>query len=97
MTTIAGGVNGHVDVRYRTRGIAWTGQWARAGCGRAWRGFDQALNRAVAIKEMLLPQGLRKASATPRSPGPGREAQAGAGLDHRGIVPVYDVVPVRLG
>src|SRR5262245_43868080 len=58
----------------------------RGGHGVVFLAFDPVLNRQVALKvprlEMLLTREMRQRFL--------REAQAAAGLDHPGIVPVYE-------
>jgi len=65
----------------RYRRVLLLGQ---GGMGRVWLAEDLALGREVALKE------LTSASASQRR-GFAREAHLTAGLDHPGIVPVFDV------
>ncbi|MFD7556285.1 serine/threonine-protein kinase [Streptomyces sp. NPDC059835] len=65
---------------------------ASGGMGTVWRGYDQKLKRAVAVKELRFAEGL---SASERDRQRARvmvEARTAARLDHPGIVPVYDVI-----
>lgn len=81
-----GGAGVLIGGRYRLEEPA-----GRSGTGRLWRARDEALDRAVAVKEVLLPArppggraGLLAAVT--------RAARASARLDHPAVVPVYDVV-----
>ncbi|MFB7280633.1 WD40 repeat domain-containing serine/threonine protein kinase [Streptomyces hydrogenans] len=82
-----GTVGDLVSGRYRLDDLVGQG-----GCGRVWRGFDPVLKRVVAIKEVLVPQGLAEAERSVLIERAVREAQAAAVLHHRGIVAVHDVI-----
>ena len=71
-----------VGGRYRIEGILGEG-----GFGRVYRGFDEKLQRRVALKA---PRPERSCSIAPHALL--EEARRAAGLRHPDIVPVYDVV-----
>jgi serine/threonine protein kinase len=55
------------------------------GMGTVWMAFDTVLHRAVAVNELLIPEGLAPDEhETIRARALG-EARAAAGLDHPGI------------
>ncbi|MCY9787736.1 protein kinase [Nocardiopsis sp. EMB25] len=62
------------------------------GMGTVWRAWDPALQRDVAVKEVLLPEGMdpdARAEAHARSM---REAQATARINSTAVVAVHDVL-----
>ncbi|WP_412520298.1 serine/threonine protein kinase [Actinomadura madurae] len=73
--------------RYRLTSVV-----GRGGMGTVWRARDETLDREVAIKEVLLPDGLSDAERENRHRRTLREARASARLNHPGVVTVHDVV-----
>ncbi|GGY76668.1 serine/threonine-protein kinase [Streptomyces anulatus] len=65
---------------------------ASGGMGTVWRGYDQKLKRAVAVKELRFAEGLSESERSRQRARVMVEARAAARLDHPGIVPVYDVI-----
>jgi serine/threonine protein kinase len=64
----------------------------KGAMGRVWRGHDEILDREVAIKELLLPEGTTGTEHDYVIARTRREARAAARLHHPGIVAVYDAV-----
>ena len=62
------------------------------GMGVVWRAEDLLLGRAVAIKEVRLPSGMRDDRRAATQARILREARAAARLNHPGAVTVHDVV-----
>ena len=62
------------------------------GMGTVWRATDTLLRRDVAVKEVLLPQGMAASDRDSMYQRTLREARAAAALSHPSVVQVYDVV-----
>jgi serine/threonine protein kinase len=73
--------------RYRLDEVIGSG-----AVGRVWRGQDTVLRRAVAVKEVPLPQHLMDDEREALRARVMREAQAAARIHHPGSVQVFDVV-----
>jgi WD40 repeat protein len=89
MTAMAGQAGQILCERYRLAEPVGKG-----GMGQVWRARDEILKRSVAVKEILLPEGLPEADRDYLIARTLREARAAARLHHPGIVTVYDAVQV---
>ena len=65
---------------------------AQDGMGRVWRGYDQQLDREVAVREFYLPLGVAPDLQDHMVKLMTREAQVAARLHHPGIVAILDAV-----
>jgi predicted Ser/Thr protein kinase len=87
MTAMAGQAGQLLCERYRL--VEPVG---KGGMGQVWRGYDEILKRSVAVKEILLPEGLEGTERDHLIARALREARAAARLRHPGIVTVYDAI-----
>ncbi|PDP85132.1 hypothetical protein CQJ94_24355 [Glycomyces fuscus] len=79
---------GHSSVgRYELRERLGAG-----GMGTVWRAWDPSLQRDVAIKEVLLPQGMDPEARAEAHARTLREAQATARISNTAVVTVHDVL-----
>ncbi len=62
------------------------------GMGRVWLAVDEVLQREVAIKEILLPDGLTEDDAAELRMRTLREARTAAALSHPNVIKIYDVI-----
>ncbi|MEU6701076.1 serine/threonine-protein kinase [Pseudonocardia sp. NPDC046786] len=73
--------------RYRVDGPLGSG-----AMGTVWSGFDDVLQRRVALKELKIPDGIPAAEKLELRERIMREARALAGLSHPNVVTVFDVL-----
>ncbi len=82
-------VHPHRTLRERYELVSEVG---RGAMGRVWRAHDTGLNRAVAVKEIMLGPGLDEEDRARVTARTRREAQATAMGQHPNIVTVHDIV-----
>jgi eukaryotic-like serine/threonine-protein kinase len=75
--------------RYTLSGLLGAG-----AMGTVWSGFDEVLQRRVAVKELKVPPGVPAHEAEEARERMMREARALGGLSHPNIITVFDVVDV---
>ncbi|MDT7653204.1 MAG: eukaryotic-like serine/threonine-protein kinase, partial [Pseudonocardiales bacterium] len=75
--------------RYRLSDLLGSG-----AMGTVWAGYDEVLQRRVAVKELKVPPGVPEQEAAEARERIMREARALGGLSHPNIITVFDVVDV---
>jgi serine/threonine protein kinase len=75
--------------RYRLSDLLGSG-----AMGTVWAGYDEVLQRRVAVKELKVPPGVLDQEAAEARERIMREARALGGLSHPNIITVFDVVEV---
>ena len=73
--------------RYRLDRVLGSG-----GTGTVWQGFDTQLTRAVAVKELHIPDAIDDAEARELVERVMIEAQSAARIDHPNVVKIFDVL-----
>ena len=89
MSSQGDGPQRRIGGRYRLGGLLGSG-----AMGTVWSGFDEVLQRRVAIKELKIPAGVPQHEALEARERIMREARALGGLSHPNIITVFDVVDV---
>ncbi|WP_308258030.1 serine/threonine-protein kinase [Pseudonocardia lacus] len=89
MSSLRDGQQRLIGGRYRVAGLLGSG-----AMGTVWSGFDDVLQRRVAIKELKIPAGVPTHEAVEARERIMREARALGGLSHPNIITVFDVVEV---
>jgi serine/threonine protein kinase len=75
--------------RYRLSALLGSG-----AMGTVWSGYDEVLQRRIAVKELKIPPGVPAREALDMRERIMREARALGGLSHPNIITVFDVVVV---
>jgi hypothetical protein len=86
----ADGQQRRISGRYTLGGLLGSG-----AMGTVWSGFDEVLQRRVAVKELKIPAGVPTHEAAEARERIMREARALGGLSHPNIIIVFDVVEVE--
>jgi eukaryotic-like serine/threonine-protein kinase len=89
VSSLRDGQQRFIGGRYRVDGLLGSG-----AMGTVWSGFDDVLQRRVAIKELKFPVGVPEHEAVEARERIMREARALGGLSHPNIITVFDVVEV---
>ena len=76
-----------VGGRYRLSTLLGSG-----AMGTVWSGYDEVLQRRVAVKELKVPHGVPDQEALDMRERIMREARALGGLSHPNVITVFDVV-----